>query len=145
MDFPRGGECKSNDASPNLIYDINTSFKSPFNIDRLVINDATPEGEKFNSIYDEGLAKSPEFQKLFIDLFGSNTRYNVKFVIGAIASGANGNTDTNLLNPTLNLITISPQFLLTHNKMEIAKTIIHECIHAFLNVKLCEPDLSDMQ
>lgn len=40
-----------------------------------------------------------------------------------------------------NKITISPQFLLTHNKMEIAKTILHECIHAFLNVKFCDPSI----
>jgi hypothetical protein len=128
--------------SPNLIFDINASFKSPFNIDRSSIPyDLTkPENQKFNEVYDV-LTNSPEFKKLFIDVFKDGSRFNVKFQIGSIASGANGNTDTNLLNPTLNLITISPQFLLTHNKMEIAKTIMHECIHAFLNVKLCDPSI----
>jgi hypothetical protein len=121
----------------DLNLDIDASFKSPMNIDKSAITDDTTEGQKFNSVY-KALTDSPEFKKLFIDLFGSNTRFNVKFVIGSIVGSANGNTNTDLNNPTLNTITISPAFLNSSNKMEIAKTIIHECIHAYLNVKLCD-------
>lgn len=123
--------------NPNLNIDIEASLNSPFNIDKTTITDATTEGEKFNEVYD-ALLSSPEFKALFIDLFDDNNRFNVKFVIGDITSGANGNTNTDLSNPTLNLITISPTFLKNANKMEIAKTILHECIHAYLNVKLCD-------
>lgn len=120
-----------------LILDADTSFKSPANIDRSSITNATKEGEKFNLVYDE-LTKSPKFKELFLDLFQDNSRFNVKFEIGNVSNGANGNTNTDLNNPTLNKITISPTFLNNSNKMEIAKTIIHECIHAYLNVKLCD-------
>lgn len=123
--------------NPDLHIDINSSLKSPFNIDRSAIIDTSPEGIKFNTVYD-ALLKSPEFKKLFLDLFQDSNRFNVKFLIGNIASGASGDTDTDLSNPTLNTITISPGFLMSNNKMTIAKTIIHECIHAYLNVKLCD-------
>ncbi|WP_187656463.1 hypothetical protein [Flavobacterium macrobrachii] len=123
--------------NPELKLDINASAKSPAFVDMSSIDASTPEGAKFNLVYEE-LMKSPKFKELFIDLFQNNDRFNVKFKIGAVPNGANGNTDTDLENPTLNLITISPQYLLSKNKMEIAKTIIHECIHAYLNVKLCD-------
>ncbi len=116
---------------------VEASSKSPAFVDMSAIDNSTPEGAKFNLVYNE-LMKSPKFKELFIDLFQNNDRFNVKFQIGAVANGANGNTDTDLENPTQNTITISPQFLLSKNKMEIAKTIIHECIHAYLNVKLCD-------
>ena len=122
--------------NPNMNFDVEASSKSPFNIDFSSINNATTEGAKFNEVYD-ALKESPEFKKLFIDLFdGPQTRFNVQFEINAITGGANGNTNTDLLNPTLNLITISTNFLKTANKLEIAKTIMHECIHAYLNIKL---------
>ncbi|NNT71186.1 hypothetical protein HKT18_03055 [Flavobacterium sp. IMCC34852] len=126
--------------NPDLNLDYLASLKSPSNIDRSAIDTLTPEGQKFNLVYEE-LLKSPKFKELFIDLFENSDRFNVKFQIGTVANGADGNTvtDTNLVNPSLNTITISRQFLLNGNKMEIAKTIIHECIHAFLNVKLLDP------
>lgn len=123
--------------NPALILDITASSKSPSNIDRSTITNATTEGAKFNTVYD-ALTNSPEFKLLFIDLFQDNSRFNVKFEIGNVLNGANGNTNTDLNNPTLNTITISPAFLNSSNKMEIAKTIIHECIHAYLNIKLCD-------
>jgi len=123
--------------NPELHIDINASSKSPMNIDRTAIDTNTPEGSKFNTIY-ESLLTSPQFKELFVDLFDNNNRFNVKFQIATIVSGVNGNTDTDMNNPTLNTITINPAFLNSSNKMEIAKTIIHECIHAYLNVKLCD-------
>ena len=127
-------------ANPSLQFDVNYSYKSPANIDKSLINNETVEGQKFNEVY-EALTKSQEFKRLFLDLFEDNNRFNVKFQIGSVANGANGNTDTDLSNPTLNIITISPQYLLNSNKMEIAKTIIHECIHAYLNIKMLDPSI----
>ncbi len=136
--------------NPDLNFDIEASLKSPFNIDRSAIDTTTTEGKKFNEVYDE-LLKSPDFKKLFTDLFQDNTRYNVKFQIANVNTGASGNTDTNLSNPTLNVITIDPRYLNSNNKMFIAKTIAHEAIHAYLNVKLCDggqgipiPSLNDL-
>lgn len=126
--------------NPGLAIDVSASFKSPTNIDRSSITNATPEGQKFNLVYD-ALTKSPEFKKLFLDLFQDNSRFNVKFEIGNVSNGANGNTNTDLNNPTLNTIIISPTFLNNSNKMEIAKTIIHECIHAYLNIKMVDPNV----
>ncbi|MGO4820276.1 MULTISPECIES: SprT-like domain-containing protein [unclassified Flavobacterium] len=120
-------------------FDILASLYSPRNIITSTIDTTTTEGKKFNEIYTE-LLNAPEFKKFFIDLFKDNNRFNVKFEIGTITNGANANTNTDLPNPTLNLITISPAFLKSANKMEIAKTILHECIHAYLNVKLCDGD-----
>lgn len=127
------------DGGVNFNLDFAMSLKSPFNIDLSAIPyDITkPEHQKFNEVY-KSLTESPEFQKLFVNLFQDSERFNVKFLIGNISNGANGNTNTDLNNPTLNTITISPTFLNSSNKMEIAKTIIHECIHAYLNVKLCD-------
>ena len=117
--------------------DIDASSKSPFNIDRSGITDATPEGIKFNTVYD-ALLESPKFQELFENLFGNSDRFNVIFQIGSVANGARGNTNTDLFNPTLNTITISPDFIKNNSKLVVAKTILHECIHAYLNVKLCD-------
>lgn len=123
--------------NPSLNLNIEASFKSPMNIDFGTISNNTPEGAKFNEVYT-ALTQSPEFKKLFESIFKDSKRFNVKFEIGSVQNGANGNTNTDLNNPTLNTITISPDFLKNSNKMRIAKTIIHECIHAYLNVKLCD-------
>lgn len=48
--------------NPGLIFDVEASFKSPFNIDKSTITDATPEGKKFNTVY-KSLTESPEFKK----------------------------------------------------------------------------------
>lgn len=137
-------------ANPSLNLDFFVSYLSPMNVDVSSINPNTPEGAKFIEFYG-ALIKSQEFKKLFESIFKDNKRFNVKFEIGSVQNGANGNTNTDLNNPTLNTITISPDFLKNSNKMLIAKTIIHECIHAYLNVKLCDsgqgmpiPTLNDL-
>jgi hypothetical protein len=122
--------------NPTINLNFNASSKSPMNIDFSSINIETPEGQKFNTVY-EALQTSPEFKTLFIDLFQNNNRFNVEFKIGQLNSGTNGNTSVIIGGfPISNTITINPAFLNSANKMEIAKTILHECIHAFLNVKL---------
>ena len=124
----------------NLHIDINTSAKSPFYIDLSAVSDnSTPEKNKFNAVYNV-LLQSPKFQELFVNMFGgTQTLLNIKFEIGPTIHNANGSTTISLSNPLNNTITINPTFLLNNNKMFVAKTIIHECIHAYLNVKLCNP------
>jgi hypothetical protein len=79
----------------------------------------------------------PEFKELFLDLFQDNNRFNVKFQIGKIASGVSGDTKTDLSNPTLNTITISPSFLLNNNKMTIAKTMKQKLKSILRVIALC--------
>ena len=135
-------------ANSDLKLDFDDSIKSPANIDRLSIDSTSTEGKKFNEIYDS-LCNVPEFKKMFVDLFGDNQdRFNVKFEIGNIPqNGADYKTGTctltivnNQTNPH-NLITIDRNFLLTKSKLDIATTILHECIHAYLNIKLRNPSI----
>lgn len=127
--------------------DVWASLRSPVNVDRSGINNNTPEGLKFNSIYN-ALTQSPAFQNLFVDLFENNNRFNVKFeIVDHVYSNnnpANGevNGNTQLIAGTNDvLIQINKQIILpgmtkSQSKLLIAKTIMHECIHAYLNIKL---------
>lgn len=124
-----------------LQLDIPASFKSPMNIDRTSIDNNTDEGKKINSVYD-ALTKSPEFKKLFVDMFGNSTRFNVKFeLVDALyddkdpTKEINGNTT---YDPNLSyiLIKINKKKLndssIKQTRIENARTIIHEFIHAYL-------------
>lgn len=126
--------------NPNLTFSVESSLKSPFNIDRSSITNETSAGLKFNKVYD-ALLTSPEFEKMFINMFGNTARPNVIFKLGNVSNNANGTTTIDPLNPLNNTITIDVNFLNNNNKMLIAKTIIHEAIHAYLNVKLCDPNI----
>jgi hypothetical protein len=67
--------------NPNLTFDIDASFKSPFNIDRSAIDNNSDEGKRFNEVYNV-LKKVPEFKAFFTNIFdGPQTRLNVKFEI----------------------------------------------------------------
>jgi hypothetical protein len=126
---------------PNLHLDLEASSKSPFNIDRYAINNATPEGEKFNAIYNK-LAEVPEFKALFTAIFGGNEPLkNVKFEIADIPNN-NGEFvagETEKIDNDNFIIRINSQIMTDAgtqpmNNIEIAKTILHECIHAYLHV-----------
>jgi len=133
-----------------LNLDFEASTKSPANIDRSAINNNTPEGQKFNEIYDE-LANVPEFKAIFIDVFNSDgTRPNVKFVIEEHVysldnpNNAEVNATTNGTNPNFYLIKINKQCLLPNTTksqadIEIAKTIAHEAMHAYLYFNINNP------
>ncbi|PJJ10142.1 hypothetical protein CLU83_3535 [Flavobacterium sp. 1] len=122
------------------------SALSPFNVDLTSVegND-TPEKQKFNEVYD-ALTKSPEFKTLFTDLFGgTQTRFNVKFEIAEhVYDSTNKEVHaTTSQDPvTKNIvIKISKQILtadgtMNQSKIENAKTVLHECIHAYLMIKL---------
>lgn len=142
---------KAINLNPSLNIDLESSFNSPFNIDRSSIKDVTEEDKKFNKIYD-ALKTSPEFKKLFIDIFdGDKSRINVKFEIADRVF-----TDNDTSKPEVNATTsedpitknltikISKQILISgttrsQTNIENAKTILHECIHAYLFSKAANP------
>ncbi|MBP4139411.1 hypothetical protein [Flavobacterium geliluteum] len=132
--------------NPNLRFDINASFRSPMNIERSTITNATPEGKKFNEIYDT-LTNSPKFKELFMDMFGAdillgNYRHNVKFELADAVydekdptKEINGSTiyDPNLLYLVIKINKkILNNSIMGQTKIENARTIIHEFIHAYL-------------
>ncbi|UQD55351.1 hypothetical protein [Flavobacterium sp. K5-23] len=131
-------------------FDVEASLNSPMNIEISTITDATTEGAKFNSIY-KSLTKSPEFKRLFLDVFKDSKRDNVKFEIEEHVYEDNDptkkevNATTSQDPVTKNLIIkISKQILIagttkSQTNIENAKTILHECIHAYLFVKANYP------
>lgn len=130
--------------------DVRASLRSPMNIDRSAIDNTTIEGIKFNTIYN-ALTTSPEFQKLFINIFNNNSRFNVKFQIAEHVFEDNNPTkrEVNAITtqvPGSNNITIliNKQILIPSTSksqitIENAKTILHESIHAYLFVKANNP------
>ena len=137
-------------ANPSLNLDFTASYLSPMNVDVSSINPNTPEGAKFIEIYDK-LIKSPEFKKLFESIFKESKRDNVKFEIDDRVFEDNNPRKkevhaTTSQDPITKIITIriSKQILtagtlMSQTKIENAKTILHECIHAYLFVKAGNP------
>ncbi|RAR51048.1 SprT-like domain-containing protein [Flavobacterium lacus] len=135
LDFLRNVE------ESGLNLDFEKTLNSPANIDDSAIDKSTPEGQKFDCIYKK-LMESPSFKNLFVNTFGGEqTKLNVKFEIAEnLPNTTNGNC---LLLPAsngnyTNLIRINKNILAGPNvrsNFKIAKTILHECIHAYLNIK----------
>ncbi|CAH0337136.1 hypothetical protein FVB9288_02880 [Flavobacterium sp. CECT 9288] len=135
--------------NPSLNIDLESSFNSPFNIDRSSIKDVTEEDKKFNKIY-KALTDSPAFKNLFLNLFDNNNkRFNVKFEIienlDTSVRKIDGFTTPPVLEGRPTLIQINKQILTSTGlrpmtNIEIAKTILHECIHAYLAIKGKYPD-----
>ncbi|WP_035647478.1 chitin binding peritrophin-A domain-containing protein [Flavobacterium sp. ASV13] len=134
-------------SKPGLVLNPIDSYKSPFNVDRSAISTTTPEGIKFNEIYG-ALKNSPQFKTLFLDIFdGDQARFNVKFEINDHVYEDNNPAEkevnaTTSQDPITNIITIriNRQILIagtdqSQTKIENAKTILHECIHAYLFIK----------
>lgn len=129
--------------------DVWASLRSPVNVDRSGISNDTSEGKKFNSTYN-ALTQSPTFQKLFVDLFDNSDRFNVKFEIADHvydkddpSKEINANT-TRAVGTNDITIQISKQILIpntskSQTNIENAKTILHECIHAYLLIKAKNP------
>lgn len=132
--------------------DVWASLRSPVNVDRSNISNDTSEGKNFNSVYN-ALTQSPTFQKLYVDLFADSNRFNVKFEIDEHVY-----EDNNPSKKEVNAITIlepgTNNFVIKMNKqllipdtgksqinIENAKTILHECIHAYLFVKANNPSV----
>ncbi len=134
-------------ANPNLKIDLQKSFKSPAYIDTSSIANNTPEGAKFNDIYNS-LMTSPKFKEMFNRMFGVVNFINVKFNVAHIPQIYGGGYTSGLCSLSeysngmlTNNITIDKSKLLTKSKIETASVIIHELIHAFLNIKLRHPNI----
>ena len=128
-----------------LKFDVELSKKSPAYIDFSEIDKTTPQGEKLDCIYNK-LTNSPEFKRLFEGTFGGEQqKINVKFRMQPnLLSSNNLPSDGNcspieVLNGNYyTVITINSDILagnLEKANILIAKTIIHEYLHAYLNLK----------
>ncbi len=128
-----------------LNLDFEISQKSPANIDISLVQGTSEAEKKFRCIYEK-LTQSPSFKNLFIDTFGVNNRINVKFEVVENLTLSNPNGSISYPNGTCqmswinnnynNTIKISTNILEgQRSNIEIAKTILHECIHAYLNIK----------
>lgn len=133
--------------NPTLNFDVEASANSPFFIDFSSIVGNTPQEVKFRKIYNI-LSKSATFKKIFIDLFGPTPLFNVKFVIDDIPQNSigyiNGKCTLFLSGQSTtpyNVITIDKDHLLANSDINIALTILHECVHAYLNIKLRNPTI----
>jgi hypothetical protein len=131
-----------------LDLDLNNSFNSPFFIDMNSVSGNTPEEVKFREVYN-ALMQSTKFKELFYDLFNNTPLFNVKFTIENIPqqfgpgsiSGACKKKYINSNPVPYNNIIIDRNFILNNSNLAIAQTIIHECIHAYLNIKLYSPNI----
>jgi hypothetical protein len=139
-------------ANPNLVLDGFASAKSPANID---LSKVTPNLNnpselnhqakvKFICVYNK-LMESPDFKKLFTDMFQENIRPNVRFeivnLLGDAQGGTVGTTVPDSNDPYNININIDVDLLNNGNTMAILKTILHECIHAFLDIKLLNSNI----
>ena len=145
-------EFVNNTISSGLDLDFKKSLKSPTNVDVTLIDTTSVEGQKFNCVYKK-LMESTSFKNLVNNTFGVSDKINLKFEIVQNLSHTQPNgtitypNGTSQLNTNIafgvtyynNTIKLSGNKLLstTANKsnFEIAKTIIHEIIHAYLNIK----------
>ena len=130
-----------------LSFDIKKSSKSPAFIDLSSVSGNSPEEHKFNEVYNV-LITSPTFKNLFVNLFGASPLFDVKFTINNIqnTNGTNIAAQCQMfqavgMRDPYNVIKVDRTFLLTKSNMAIAQAIIHECIHAYLNVKLLNPNI----
>ncbi|WP_396178979.1 hypothetical protein [Flavobacterium sp.] len=139
----------NNAINSGLNLNFKKSSKSPANIDVSAIDTTTTVGKKFNCIYNK-LMQSPSFKNLFDNTFGgTQSKLNVKFEI--VESFPNSNTLGNCQLTTIsnngipqqfnNLIKLKREMLDESNgtgnasNIKIAKIIIHELMHAYLNIK----------
>ncbi len=137
-----------NDIESGLNLNFEKSLASPFFIDLSSVLGNSEEEIIFRQAY-ESLLKSTRFKELFTNLFGPTPLFNVKFVIEDIPQiNINGHTNgtctlyTSGNNPALfNLIKIDREFLLSKPKIDIALVILHECVHAYLNIKFRNPSI----
>ncbi|MGM0635330.1 MAG: hypothetical protein ACQESK_04650 [Bacteroidota bacterium] len=147
--------------NPDFSPDFELSYKSPYNIDLTnVTPDETnpePEKERFIEVY-EAVTESSMFKNMIQQTFDENERLNVKFEIIENLSSSNTNDPAHgkaiLHMGTLNetegneavdiTIQINKNSLVGSNsvsKIAIAKTIMHEFIHAYIYIKLINANL----
>jgi hypothetical protein len=125
-----------------LDLDFELSINSPANIDITYIEDASEDAKRILNCALDKLKKSNNFKNLYDSTFGGNdNRINLKIEIGNLPSGVGGQTHaqyngvsgqvTNLVNT----ITISRDRILNTSTIYLANLIVHEMIHAYLNIQ----------
>lgn len=142
--------CGMNDESFNAYY----SNKSPFDVDLSLVRKncdsitvPDPANEKFMCIYNK-LTSTPLYKNMLENTFGGNQHnLNVTFVmVDSLSNSAAGRTDkmpgtVATINPNtgeVNMhlrIRISKQYMDGYSAIAVAKTILHESIHAYLILK----------
>lgn len=130
-----------------LTFNVEKSIDSPFNIDMSLVSGNSPEEIRFNKIYDK-LRKSFDFRYLFVNIFNTTNFINAKFAIANIPQDPTGYIagDCRLTRSSFgglsNTIRIDKTALQTYSDSRIALIILHECIHAYLNIKLAHPNIA---
>ena len=135
-----------------LELDFELSINSPTNIDFSDIDTSTPEGQKLQCIYQK-LIQSQSFKNLIEDTFGgTQTKLNVKFLTQSGLTNSSGDIVNGQCSPTqtvsgnyYNTITINSDILVNGlnqlSNIQVAKTVLHELIHAYLNIKYIDCNL----
>ncbi|MFK8276177.1 SprT-like domain-containing protein [Capnocytophaga cynodegmi] len=75
------------------------------------------------------IKRKHNFSQMIIDLFEKSSQTHLTFTNGTTKNGANGSTSGTT-------ITLNNNYLQTATQLAIARTIIHEMVHAYLNVNL---------
>lgn len=124
------------------------SQKSPYNVNlsKVIDSIALPQrdstkiaNQKFLCVYDK-LTDSPTFKNLFIETFGDSEKFDVKFEIVNNLS-TNGQTGglVYLTHGQLNSVDLTIKLnrdkIISRPSIAVARTIIHESIHAYLKLK----------
>ena len=109
---------------------------------RVIIDSTFVNNQKAMCIYNK-LKTSPKFKEMFLSMFEENTRPSVTLKLADLP----GNSDFGLVGTTEtidginNIIEIDTDLIDNGNNMQIANTILHEFVHAYLNVKLASPEI----
>lgn len=148
---PTGDDCKSLESALNSSY----SAKSPFEFVDLssfyptgchIDVENLEDNEKFMCIYNK-LTKSTGFKSLFVNMFGVHRNINAKFeLVDKFDSGAIAITDSHAVTSATtgeivklnSVIKISKEKLNSTSALGIAVVLIHEAVHAYLQVKHLE-------
>ncbi|VXC24509.1 hypothetical protein FLAVO9AF_700001 [Flavobacterium sp. 9AF] len=130
-----------NSLNTGLIFDIDLSLKSPANIDISEIKDESDDAERIlNCVFDK-LKNSSNFKNLYNAVFNTNDRINLKIEVADLPNNKGGETQGNYttlngqINSITNTIRISRNRLNTTSTLYMANIVIHEMIHAYLNVQ----------
>jgi hypothetical protein len=131
-----------NSLSSGLNLDFEKSLKSPANIDISNFEDETEDEERILNCTIDKLMKSSNFKNLYNSIFGANDdRINFKIEIGDLPNNKGGQTHAQYnglngqVNNLFNTITISRDRILNTSTLYLANIIIHEMIHAYLNIQ----------
>ena len=132
------------DASINtgLTFDIEKSLNSPAFIDINSIDITTQEGKIFDCVFNK-LMNSNNFKNLYNEIFNENNKINLEFEIANLNSTTKGGDtqafytfdSNNQITGIKNKIRINTYVLNNHSTLYVANVIVHEMLHAYLNVQ----------